>query len=69
MKNKKKKNILKIEYRNALYNKTIKHNQELALSNSTMSVKINKLENAIKKANQRFWYKPWLFLIKPIQID
>jgi len=60
---------MSIESRNALYNKTMKHNHELALTNTLMSVKINKLENTIKKANKRVWYKPWEYLVKRIIIN
>jgi hypothetical protein len=68
MKDRKRKSRIAIEERNALYNKTIKHNQELALSNMLLSVKINKLENAIKQANKRVWWQPWKYLTPKIFI-
>jgi hypothetical protein len=69
MKARKKKTMLKVGARNALYNKTIKHNHNLSNTNTALSIKINKLENAIKQANKKVWYKPWTYFMKPISID
>ena len=69
MKNRKRNSIVEIEKRNALYNKVMLHNSELANKNTELSQQINKYQSTILKANKRIWYKPWMYLIKPIIID
>ena len=69
MKVRKRKTQLEQEKRNALYNKTIKHNLELAKKNCELSCLINKFQNAICKANERKWWQVWKWFRKPIVIN
>lgn len=69
MKKRKKTTILKVEARNALYHKTMVHNIELASKNTELSQTVDRLRNAINKANKRVWWKPWTYLNKPILVE
>ena len=69
MKSRKKRTQIKIEERNALYHKTILHNRELAEKNTELSCLINKLQFAIRKANERKWWQFWKWFVKPISVS
>lgn len=55
MKSRKSKTIQDNEKRNALYHKTILHNQELAQKNTELSQRINTLTNQIKDPSIPWW--------------
>jgi ABC-type transport system involved in cytochrome bd biosynthesis fused ATPase/permease subunit len=63
MKSRKKATLIAIENRNALYNKTIHHNIELANKNTELSQTINILRNNLKNAekviNRKRWCQFW----------
>ena len=69
MKKRKQRNQLEQERKNALYNKTIRHNLMLAEKNTELSCLICKLQNAIRKANERKWWQVWKMFRKPITIS
>lgn len=68
MKRRKRRNQLEQERRNALYNKTIRHNIELAKKNTYLACHIIKLENVINEANEREWWQFWKWFRKRIII-
>ena len=64
MKARKRKTQLLIETRNALYNKTIKHNIDLSNKNTELSVRVNTLENKCREYEQTSWWNLLLLNIK-----
>lgn len=69
MKKRKQRTQLEQEKRNALYNKTIRHNIMLAEKNTELSCLLNKFQNAIRKANERKWWQVWKWFRKPIVVS
>lgn len=69
MKARKRKATLEQERRNALYNKTIRHNLLLAEKNSELSCLVCRLQTAIRKANERKWWQVWKLFRKPITVS
>ena len=63
MKKRKKANALAIERRNAVYNKTIIHNRELAEKNMELSYIIDDLKDKCRKyekyINRKRWWEFW----------
>jgi hypothetical protein len=57
MKARKRKAQLLIESRNALYNKTIRHNISLSEKNTELSIRINTLENKCKTYEEVTWWQ------------
>ena len=57
MKARKRKAQLLIESRNALYNKTIKHNISLSEKNTELSIRINNLENKCRTYEGVTWWQ------------
>ena len=69
MKGRKKRTQIEQENRNALYNKTIKHNLELAQKNTELSQCLHKYQNCINRLNEKKWWQFWKFFRKPIVIN
>ena len=69
MKDRKKKTQIEQEKRNALYNKTIRHNLELAQKNTELSQCLNKFQNCINRLNERKWWQIWKVFRKPIIVN
>jgi hypothetical protein len=66
MKRRKRATLIAMENRNALYNKTVHHNIELANKNTELSNKINFLENQYAIATKELlhltrkrWWQFW----------
>lgn len=57
MKARKRKAQLLIESRNALYNKTIRHNISLSEKNTELSIRINNLENKCRTYEEVTWWE------------
>ena len=57
MKARKRKAQLLIESRNALYNKTIRHNISLSEKNTELSIRINNLENKCRTYEGVTWWQ------------
>ena len=59
MKSRKKNSCIEQEKRNALYNKTIRHNKELAEKNTTLAADKDSLFTRLRKANEYINRKRW----------